>query len=162
MTTQRLRVRAAVETDKPVIVKLLKDPQVRKYLGGPVSVEDLEAFEASTVGEQWGSFVIADGAMDLCMGAIKFDDHRGEWELSVELLPRYWGRGFAAEAAAAAIDWAWTDPAPIDTESIIAVTQKANLAAIALLERLGFASERSFNESGTAHAKYRLLRADHS
>ena len=45
MTTQRLRLRAATELDKPVIAKLLQDPEVRKYLGGPASAEDLQAFQ---------------------------------------------------------------------------------------------------------------------
>ncbi len=160
MTTQRLRLRAATELDKPVIAKLLQDPEVRKYLGGPASAEDLQAFHDTTEGERWGSFVIADGAIDLAMGVLNFSDHRGEWELSCELLPRYWGRGFALEATKAAIEWAWADPAPIDAESIIAVTQKINLASIALLERLGFVHERTFSESGASRAQYRLHRLD--
>jgi [ribosomal protein S5]-alanine N-acetyltransferase len=160
MTTQRLRLRAATELDKPVMAKLLQDPEVRQYLGRPTSAEDLQAFKDSTVGERWGSFVIADGAIDLAMGVLNFSDDRGEWELSCELLPRYWGRGFAVEAAKAAIEWAWADPAPIDAESIIAVTKKANLASIALLERLGFVHERSFSEDGASHALYRLHRSD--
>ena len=54
MTTQRLRLRAATELDKPVIAKLLQDPEVRKYLGGPASAEDLQAFNDSTEGGALG------------------------------------------------------------------------------------------------------------
>ena len=160
ITTQRLRLRAPTELDKPVIAKLLQDPDVRRFVGGPISDDDLRSFETSTVGERWGSFVIADGAVDLCIGAIHFDDHRGEWALSCELLPRYWGRGFAFEATKAAIIWAFADPALSDVGSIIAVTQKANPTSIALLERLGFVYERSVTESDVPQMQFRLQRLD--
>jgi RimJ/RimL family protein N-acetyltransferase len=45
-----------------------------------------------------------------------------------------WGQGYASEAGAAAIDWAWTT---LDTARLISIIQPGNARSIRVAERLG-------------------------
>jgi RimJ/RimL family protein N-acetyltransferase len=58
----------------------------------------------------------------------------GEVEIGWRLARGVWGRGYATEAAAASLSWAWTY---LDVPSIAAVTVPANARSRRLIERLG-------------------------
>ena len=106
----RLRLRMFRDDDKPTIIALASDPDVRRYLGGPVSSEHLDAIRRATVGKRWGVFCVADLAGDEPIGRISFGRDHGELEVSYELLAAHWGRGLATEAVSAAIEWANPQP----------------------------------------------------
>lgn len=55
-------------------------------------------------------------------------------EIGWRLGTRYWGQGYAREAAAACLDWAWEN-LPVD--HVVAITVSANTASWGLMERLG-------------------------
>lgn len=57
-----------------------------------------------------------------------------------------WGRGFATEAARAALDWAWRH---VDTPRVISVIHPENLPSIRIAEKLGQRFET--RESGKDH-----------
>jgi RimJ/RimL family protein N-acetyltransferase len=151
--TDRVRLRSFREGDKRGIVRLLTDPDVRRYLGGPVGDEQVTAVRSAAVGERWGAFCFADRSSDAVLGSCRFDRDRGELEVSYDLLPEHWGSGLAAEGVAAALGWAWS---VTDDESVIAVTQTANERSLALLARLGFSLECEFEEFGAAQSQLRL------
>ncbi len=153
--TDSLRLRPFVDDDKPAIRRLLTDPDVRRYLGGPVDDEHLAALASATVGEQWGRFCIAASDSDRCMGSTTFDRDRGELELSFQLLPEFWGQGIGREATTHAINWAWTST---EDASMIAVTQQANEPSLRLLGGLGFRAESTFEEFGARQVQLRLDR----
>ncbi|HEY5664423.1 MAG TPA: GNAT family N-acetyltransferase [Ilumatobacter sp.] len=153
--TGRLRLRSFRSSDQPTILRLLADPEVRRYLGGPVDDDHLEAARTATVGERWGVFCVAESVSDVAIGGCSFDRWRGVLELTYEMLPEYWGRGLAAEAVAAALGWMWTNT---DDDVVVAVTQTANLASRRLLERLGFEADLEFEEFGAAQSQLRLCR----
>lgn len=155
--TERLRLRSFRDADKPVIVRLLTDPGVRRYLGGPVGGEQVAAVRSGTVGARWGVFCLADRSSDAVWGSCRFDRGRGELEVSYDLLPEHWGSGLAFEGVGAALDWVWS---ATDDESVIAVTQTANEPSLALLERLGFAPDVEFEEFGAAQSQLCLSRPD--
>lgn len=153
--TDRLRLRAFRESDKPVIFELASNPDVRRYLGGPIAAEHLINVRRATVGERWGIFAVAERESDLVVGSVSFDRWRGELEVSYELLPSQWGRGVSDEAVGAALDWAWANTTD---GSIIAVTQARNIASVRLLERLGFRPDGEFEEYGAPQRQLRLVR----
>lgn len=155
LITERFRLRPASEADKAAIARGMASQDQRRYLGGPVSKEHIDAFLCSVVGERRGSFVIADLTTNAYVGAVSFARDRGELEVSYEVMPARWRQGVAAEAVAAAIDWAWE---AFDDPSLIAVTQSANVASIALLQRLGFVLETEFVEFDAPQSQFRLLR----
>ena len=153
--TPRLRLRAWRDADKPTIVSLLTDPNVRRHLGGPVPDEHAAAVRDATVGERWGSFCIARQGDDAAIGSVSLDRERGELEISYDLLPSSWGSGFATEAVAAMLAWVWQHT---DDASVIAVTQTANERSLRLLRRLGFEPDREFEQYGEPQSQLRLAR----
>jgi len=155
IVTERLRLRAFREGDKHAIVRLLTDPDVRRYLGGPVGDDHLEAARTAAIGERWGAFCVTDVCTGEVIGGCSFDRWRGVLELSYELLPEHWGRGLAAEGVRAALDWMWGDT---DDEVVVAVTQTANTRSLDLLGRLGFIADIEFEEFGAAQSQLRLIR----
>lgn len=155
LVTDRLRLRAFGESDKPAIVRLLTDPEVRRYLGGPAGSDQVDGLRSAVVGARWGAFCIAELATGEVVGTCSFGRNRGEQELSYQVLPEYWAKGLAGEAIAAALDWIW---AATDDDAVIAVTQTANERSLKLLDRLGFTPEREFDEFGAAQVQLRLRR----
>ena len=107
------------------------------------------------VGAKWGAFCIAERGNDEAIGSCSFDRDRDQLEVSFQFIPERAGLGFAHEAVSAALRWAW---ATLDDESVIAVTQTANVAALALLRRLGFTQESRLDEFGVEQVLLRLER----
>ena len=58
----------------------------------------------------------------------------GEIEIGWRLTCETWGQGYAREAAAATLAWAWSN---LDAPSIAAITVPANRRSWGLMERLG-------------------------
>ncbi len=155
IVTDRMVLRALHNDDREAIRRLLVDPLVRRYLGGPVSAEALEDFATATLGEQTGAFAAVLPATDDLVGIFSIGSERDEVELSYQLLPEFWGRGLAEEAAHAVLDWARRTH---DIDSIIAVTQSANEASLSLARRLGFISVRQFEEFGEQQMLLHMVR----
>ncbi|MGB9359255.1 MAG: GNAT family N-acetyltransferase [Acidimicrobiia bacterium] len=155
LTADRLTLRPFEERDKAALVAMYTSPEVRRFLGGPVDDAAVEALWSADIGEQWGAFCIAEQGNDEAIGSCSFDRDRGDLEVSFQFMPDRAGLGFAHEAVSTAIRWVW---ATLDDASIIAVTQTANVAALALLRRLGFQPEKRFEEFGSEQTLLRLDR----
>lgn len=68
-----------------------------------------------------------------------------ETELGYMFLPEAWGRGYAAEACKAALDW-FADALP--GEPVVLCTQTANARSLRLAAKLGFTEVERFKEFG--------------
>lgn len=86
---------------------------------------------ASGTGFRWAARF---GDDDEFAGAVGFNALGPCSEYAYHFVPRFWGRGLAAEASRLAIDWAFAGGA----ESIECFIEPANLASRRLAERLGF------------------------
>jgi len=140
ITTERLRLRSEEVADLPVLERTWRDPEICRYLGGPASAEDV-AERRRRVGRR-GKFavVLATGeVVGFCRvtaaGSHQGCTRPGDAELAYAFLPEYWGHGYAREAAAAVLAWAFDNIR--STERIIAVTQAANTRSRRLLQALG-------------------------
>ncbi|MFG0216983.1 GNAT family N-acetyltransferase, partial [Brevibacillus porteri] len=69
----------------------------------------------------------------------------GERELGYMFLPQAWGRGYATEACAAALDW-FADVHP--GEPVVLSTQTANEASMRVAAKLGFTEVERFEDYG--------------
>ena len=87
---------------------------------------------------------------DLCFKGVSAD---GSTELGYGILPEYQGRGYATEAAAAAVSWALRQPGIVSVE---AETDSGNIASQRVLEKLGFTATGQLGEEGPRFA----IRAD--
>jgi RimJ/RimL family protein N-acetyltransferase len=156
--SDRLALRKAREGDREGIVKMLTDPEVRAYLGGPGPREGVERFldQAGTTSTTAaaGSYIIADMQTDRLVGFVGLGRRAadrpghvtgegGELELSYVLRRGAWGAGLAFEAATAALRAAARE---LPDQPVLVVTQTANGRARRLADRLGFQEVGAFEE----------------
>ncbi|MGO0694222.1 GNAT family N-acetyltransferase [Pseudomonas guariconensis] len=143
-------------SDAAYLVRLYTDPVVRAYLGGPLSDEaavsrsELE-LEAHREAPLW---VIRTRVEEQFAGVVSFDLHHdgADIEVSYELLPEHFGKGYATEALTLALLYGKN---VMGLKRVIAETQSKNLASICLLKRVGMIFEREvtrFNEPQSIYA----------
>ncbi|MEU6975152.1 MULTISPECIES: GNAT family N-acetyltransferase [unclassified Streptomyces] len=147
--TARLALRASEARDRAAFVELFSSPDVGAHTGGARPREELERAMPEVPGQRPGCFVVdLDGTM---IGLVTLDPRTvdrpapGKTELGYLFLPRAWGRGYAAEACAAALDW-FTTGHP--GEPVLLVTRIANTRALRLAEKLGFTEVERFEAYG--------------
>jgi RimJ/RimL family protein N-acetyltransferase len=78
-------------------------------------------------------------------------------ELGYALERDSWGNGYATEAAAAALDWGWSNLAE---DVIVAVIVEDNTSSMNVARRLGFNKRGTTEQSGVTHEVYELRRCD--
>ena len=76
-------------------------------------------------------------------------------ELAWALAPQWWGKGYATEAAQAAIDVAFE---VLGLDELVAVTVATNEASRRVAHGLGMSLEGEIEQDGLAHVLYRLKR----
>ncbi|WP_031478815.1 GNAT family N-acetyltransferase [Streptomyces bicolor] len=154
ITTERLVLRESEARDRAAFVELFASAEVGTYIGGPRPRDELERAMPEVPGRRFGLFVIElDGAMIGMITLDRRDAERpghvrpegGEAELGYLLLPGVWGRGYAAEACAAALDWF---AGALPGEPVVLCTQTANDRAMRLAAKLGFTEVERFEEYG--------------
>jgi RimJ/RimL family protein N-acetyltransferase len=147
-------LRAPEARDRAAFIELLASPEVHTYLGGPRPRDELERAVPEVPGRRSGVFVIElDGALIGTIELNRRDAERrspvrpdaGEAELGYLLLPEVWGRGYAAEACAAALGW-FADALP--GEPVVLYTQTANERSMRLAAKLGFTEVQRFEAWG--------------
>ncbi|MEV0732918.1 GNAT family N-acetyltransferase [Polymorphospora sp. NPDC050346] len=152
--TERLVLRESEARDRPAVIELFASPQVGTYIGGARPRAELERAVPEVPRRRPGQFVVdLDGAM---IGMITFDRRAaerpghvvpgaGKAGLGYLFLPGVWGRGYAAEACAAALDWF---AGALPDEPVVLCTQSANDRSMRLAAKLGFAEVERFEEYG--------------
>ncbi|MGW3078070.1 MULTISPECIES: GNAT family N-acetyltransferase [unclassified Kitasatospora] len=143
LRTPRLVLRESEARDRAAYVELLTSSQVRTYLGGPRPREDVEHALPEVPGRRPGTFVVDHSGQ--MIGLVTFDrrdtarpgrihPHGNDAELSYMFLPTAWGRGYAAEACAAALRWF---AGALSAEPVVLCTQAANDPSVRLAVKLG-------------------------
>lgn len=147
-------LRESEARDRAAFVELFASPEVRTHLGGPRPRDELERAVPEVPGRRPGLFVIdLHGAMIGTVSLGRRDAERpghvrpeaGEAELGYMLLPGAWGRGYAAEACAAALGWF---AGALPGEPVVLCTQTANDRSVRLAVKLGFTEVDRFEEYG--------------
>ncbi|KKD09852.1 GNAT family N-acetyltransferase [Streptomyces sp. WM6386] len=148
--TERLVLREPEARDRVAVIELLASPEVSTYLGGPRPRDELEREIAGAPGRRPGLFTVdLDGSMigqiTLTQETGHLPQAAGKAELGYLFLPHAWGRGYAAEACAAALDW-FTGVLP--GEPVVLATQTANVRSMRLAAKLGFTEVERFEAYG--------------
>jgi RimJ/RimL family protein N-acetyltransferase len=152
--TERLVLREPEARDRGAIIELFTSPEVGTYIGGPRPRDEFERAVPEVPRRRPGFFVVdLDGTM---IGIVTLDrrdlerpghvrPEGGEAELGYMFLPQAWGRGYAAEACAAALDWF---AGALPSEPVVLCTQTANDRSMRLAAKLGFTEVERFEEYG--------------
>lgn len=146
--TARLRLRPHTAADLPVLTARWGDPDVVRHITGRPSSERETWERMLRFSGLWpllgfGYWAVEERSSGACVGDVGLADFRREIEPSIAGLPEIgWvldpavqGRGYATEAAAAALTFRDTALSPGRTVCIIAPD---NAASIRVAEKLGF------------------------
>ncbi|MEW2547125.1 GNAT family N-acetyltransferase [Streptomyces sp. NPDC047002] len=155
LETPRLVLRQARTDDVDVYTRLWTDPEVRRFLGGPVDEGRLRLRQQRFAGRP-RVFSVTRGRDGSVIGTVALERagrHGGRWEMSYSFLTECWGRGYGKEAVGAVVGWV-LDAAPAPDASLIAVTQEANVRSRRLLDTVGLCVRERFVESGAPQVLY--------
>jgi RimJ/RimL family protein N-acetyltransferase len=164
LDTPRLRLRPPAESDFNDYASLCADAEVMRYVGdrGPLSREDAWRQLAMLIGHWalrgYGMWVVEELGSGAFVGRVGLHNPEGwpEREVGWALARPYWGRGYAFEAATAALRVAFDMLGWSRAASLIA---PLNLRSIRLAERLGERFERHLLLRGHEVSVYAIERA---
>jgi len=139
--TERLILRMFRESDTDAYAEMVSDPEVMRFLGGqPVPRAEAWRNMAMMLGHWhlrgYGMWAVEEKASGEMVGRIGCWNPEG-WpglEVGWTLRRRFWGRGYATEAARASIDHAFK---ALDQTRVISLIAPDNVNSIRVAERLG-------------------------
>lgn len=154
LETERLILRRLAVDDAPFTRRLVNEPSWLEFIGDRGVRSEADAREylragalASYERHGFGLWAVeirgADTPIGIC-GLVK-RDFLEDVDLGFALLPEFWGKGYAREAAAAVVDLARSD---FGLRRLVAITAPGNRRSIALLESIGFTFEKTVNHPG--------------
>jgi RimJ/RimL family protein N-acetyltransferase len=165
LETERLTLRAFRESDATALHELSQDPEVMRYVGDrrvPTLQESWRAI-AGWLGHwamrgygQWAIEERSSGRLIGRAGIINPVDWPGP-EVGYVLGKAWWGRGYATEAAQAAVDWGFEQ---IGFDDLLSLIDPANQASIAVATRLGESLRGETDLWGNAVLIYGISRAE--
>jgi RimJ/RimL family protein N-acetyltransferase len=151
MTTERLELRRFREDDLDPLARVFAKREVWQYpYGRGFTRDETEAFlgrqidEWATVG--FGCWVAVERATGLLIGYVGISvptflpEVLPAVEVGWRLDPSAWGRGYATEGAAAALDEAF---GTLALEEVCSIPQAENPASVRVAERLGMRLDRT-------------------
>ena len=144
LQTERLLLRGWTAADRGPFAALNADPEVARYLSGPMSraesdalADRIEAGFAATGFGLWAMEVTATGELIGFTGLSRprFDAHfMPAVEIGWRLARPVWGYGYATEAARAALEYGF---GPAGLNEIVSFTTRTNARSRAVMDRLG-------------------------
>lgn len=141
LETPRLLLRTFQASDIPLLAAMNADPEVMRWLGGPMTPERTRgralAVQARMSAGGTGMLPVerrGDGAFLGIVGLNRLDWYPEDIEVGWRLRPEAWGQGYATEAGRAWIAHAFDRPG---ADRVISVPDARNRRSIAVMERLG-------------------------
>ncbi|MCA9799131.1 MAG: GNAT family N-acetyltransferase [Cyanobacteria bacterium HKST-UBA04] len=148
LTTPRLLLRPWTEADRAPFAVMNADPDVAAFLPNPLSRQEsdrlIEAIERQFRLHGLGLWAVEETESGQLVGTVGllvpgFIAHftspsRPAVEVAWRLGRPYWGKGYATEAARAALAFGFTEKS---LGEIVSFTHPDNLRSIAVMERLG-------------------------
>jgi RimJ/RimL family protein N-acetyltransferase len=162
LETPRLLLRPFGSGDAAVVHTVYSDPVVMRYVAtGPMAdlsvterlLQDYDAHQRRHGYSFWAVIERASGRLIGDAGLYRTPS--GEVELGYTLGERWWGRGYATEAA-----WRWVTVAfeELGITEIVALAEPANVASMHVLDKLGMRRDGERIAFGRPHAVFRKSR----
>ena len=149
--TARCELTTLKDCDRNLVVKLYTDVKVRHFLGGVIDRKTirykfLKMLEFNLENYYW--IIRAKNSSSLSeIGIVSLTRHHNniDVEISYQLLPEWWGKGYGTEAVRAIVTYALT---VMNLPRVVAETQMANIASCRLLESVGMRLEQTVERFG--------------
>ena len=142
--TERLRLRQWRDDDRPALAALNADPVVRRWFTGTLTREEsnaqFERLRAHVDRHKFGFWALEIRGVEPCIGFVglqhvTFDaPFAPAVETGWRLAARWWGRGYATEAARACLAHGF---GALGLSEIVAFTAPENIASRRVMERIG-------------------------
>lgn len=152
--TERLILRDLLPEDDEGMFELDSDPVVHRYLGNkPVTTiaqsrdvialvrrqyEETGIGRWATIEKKSGQFI---GWSGLKFVKITENNHTNFYDVGYRLIPKFWGKGYATEAAKAALKYAFIT---MGVNEIIGTCHEENKASRSVLEKCGLQFKEQF------------------
>ena len=157
ISTSRCRLRKLDASDYANVFRLYNDMDVRKYLGGTVSVavfaKNFEKMCSSNLRAHHWTVRLSKNCE--FVGLFSLDVHHNgiDIEASYQILPNYWGTGIAVEVLEKIIDYGFSE---LKLQRMLAETQMNNIASRKLLEKIGMKLENVVQRFGAVQGIYAI------
>ncbi|GGG96313.1 MULTISPECIES: GNAT family N-acetyltransferase [Pedobacter] len=159
--TERLILRELLPEDAAGMFEMDGDPEVHLFLGNkPVlSIEqskaDIEFIRKQYIENGIGRWAVMEKSTGNFIGwaglkLIKepINNHHHYYDLGYRFSKRFWGKGYATEAAIAVRDYGFNE---LKLNEIIGIADTNNLGSIHVLEKVGLKRISIFNYGGIKH-----------
>ncbi len=142
LETERLILRGPQESDLDQYAAMMADEDVVRFIGGCV-MDRADAWRnMAMVAGHWhfrgfGFFALEEKATGHFVGRVGpwMPESWPDYEIGWTLNKNAWGKGFATEAAVAAIEWSFAERS--DLRRVISIIDENNLASQAVAARIG-------------------------
>ena len=145
--TKRLFLQEITLDDKVEMFQLHSNPEVQKYTGEP-PIESMEKMEEAIKIRipnykkygygRWATF-LKDGKQFIGWAGLAYLPEFDEIDLGYRFLPKYWGSGYATEAAQAILKYGFET---LNLNRIIAIAMKENKGSINVMKKVGMAFDK--------------------
>jgi RimJ/RimL family protein N-acetyltransferase len=152
LSTPRLRLRPWRESDLAPFAAMNADPRVMEHFPACQTREESDAsarrMQAAIESQGWGQWAleVIDGAPFIGFTGLARKTFEAPFtpchEVGWRLAPEAWGRGYATEAARAAIAFGFGE---LGLAEIVSYTALGNARSIAVMERLGMRRDIEFD-----------------
>ena len=159
--TNRLLLRQFTEDDASLLYELNLDPEVIRYTHDPIAdVEHAKQVLNEVMLPQYSLYDHGRWAVHLrsnleFMGwcGLKYLSETNEVDLGYRLMKKFWGKGYATEAALACIEYGFNT---LNLPVIIGRALPGNLASIKVLEKCGMKYFHDEVMHGYLHKTYQV------
>jgi RimJ/RimL family protein N-acetyltransferase len=162
LTTERLVLRAFAADDLEPYAAMNADPEMMRYVGGPIDRAATWRLMAMLLGHWdlrgYGMWAMIERASGQFIGRAGLYDQEG-WpglEVAWTVARDRWGRGYATEAGRAALDYAFE---VVGADRVISIMRPDNAASIRVAEKIGETFQSSMKLHGEERVVYGLLRS---
>lgn len=158
--TERLVLREVTKNDADSLLAYLSDEQVTRHMGLVpfVSPEDalgeIEWYQSifdNGTGMRWGITIKGKDRVIGSCGFLNRTQKHNRSEIGFELSREHWGKGIAAEALSAVIEYGFSE---LNLNRIEALIEPANSPSQKLVERYGFTKEGLLRDYECTQGKY--------
>lgn len=150
LETSRLQLRTFALQDAQDLFHLNADPLVLKYTGDLAFKDENEASDFILHYDHYreygyGRWAVIDRESEVFLGwcGLKYSSEKKETDIGFRLQRRYWGKGFATEAAKACMNYGFTE---LGLTRIVGRAQTKNIPSLKVLEKIGMTLIANFEE----------------